>query len=322
VKKKEADGFKRREPKMHANKLAGALMYDPCIGQFDYVQEEVPTYPFVVKNSNLFNFNQSFMHELEMLHKECGYADFLEEYLVYPARKHQPAIAPNDPPYYTKCDIFDLALDTAFDPNPCFNVYEIPAMCPIPFDPLGYPTIFEMEPVGFEVYFNRPDVKKALHAPSSVQWSECGGNPFIGDKGTGGPEAEGDLSADPIQKVLPQVIEATNRVLVANGDYDMIIITDGTLLSIQNMTWNGRLGFEEKPWAPINIRIPDLLYTSEFDDSGNQGVDGPQGLMGVQHYERGLLWAETYQSGHMQPQYQPRVSYRHLQWLLGHIETL
>jgi carboxypeptidase D len=68
-------------------------------------------------------------------------------------------------------------------------------------------------------YFNRPDVKTALHAPMNSVWSECANRRvFTSPRGTG-PEREGDLSADPIQKVLPQVIQATNRVLVANGDY-------------------------------------------------------------------------------------------------------
>lgn len=40
---------------------------------------------------------------------------------------------------------------------------------------------------------------------------------------------EGDTSVDPLQHVLPRVIEATNRVLIANGDFDVIIITNGTL---------------------------------------------------------------------------------------------
>jgi carboxypeptidase D len=44
--------------------------------------------------------------------------------------------------------------------------------------------------------------------------------------------------------------------------------------------------------------------------------------MGIQHYERGLMWAETYQCGHMEPQFQPRSSYRHLQWVLGRIDQL
>ena len=37
--------------------------------------------------------------------------------------------------------------------------------------------------------------------------------------------------------VLPQIIEATNRVLVSNGDWDAVIYTNATLLAIQNMTW-------------------------------------------------------------------------------------
>jgi carboxypeptidase D len=142
-----------------------------------------------------------------------------------------------------------------------------------------------------------------------------------GDKG---PEQEGDLSANPIEKVLPQVIEATNRVLVANGDYDMVIITNGTLLAIQNMTWNGKLGFQEKPSTPIEITLSDLVYEGVFASSENDaaGLDGPQGLMGIQHYERGLMWAETFQSGHMEPQYQPRSSLKHIKWLLGRIDAL
>jgi carboxypeptidase D len=71
-----------------------------------------------------------------------------------------------------------------------------------------------------------------MHAPEHESWAECKGPVFLG--GSGGPESEGDLSADPIQKVLPQVIEATNRVLVSNGDYDMIIISNGTLMAVSD----------------------------------------------------------------------------------------
>lgn len=70
------------------------------------------------------------------------------------------------------------------------------------------------------------------------------------------------------------------------------------------------------------ITLPDLQYEATFADNGIAGYDDPQGTMGVQHYERGLMWAETWLCGHMQPQFQSRSSYRHLQWLLGHIDTL
>lgn len=71
----------------------------------------------------------------------------------------------------------------------------------------------------------------AIHAPLNVSWVECSNEAvFVG--GNSGPETEGDTSPDPIQHVLPQVIEATNRVLIGNGDFDMIIITNGTLMSM------------------------------------------------------------------------------------------
>ena len=161
-----------------------------------------------------------------------------------------------------------------------------------------------------------------MHAPQNIAWAECNYPVFTGEVAGTGPEGEGDTSPDPIQHVLPQVIEGTNRVLVGNGDYDMIIITNGTLMSIQNMTWNGKLGFQTQPSTPININIPDLVYPEVFNENGLQGADGPQGVMGIQHYERGLMWVETFQSGHMEPEFQPRASYRHLLWLLGYTESI
>jgi carboxypeptidase D len=107
--------------------LSGALTYDPCIGQFDYVQEEVPAVPFVVANNNLFNFNESFLAQLQGLHESCGYADYIDKYLTFPASGVQPPVFFN----YTSeenCDVFDLINVAAFDPNPCFDIYEITTM--------------------------------------------------------------------------------------------------------------------------------------------------------------------------------------------------
>ncbi|KAI9924743.1 hypothetical protein ASPWEDRAFT_111975 [Aspergillus wentii DTO 134E9] len=299
--------------------LKGALVYDPCIGQFDYVQEQVPTYPFVQENANLFNFNASFMSELESLHETCGYKDFIDEYLVFPPSGPQPPKPFSETSKDDRCDIFDKVNDAVMVPNPCFDVYEINSMCPLQWDVLGFPTALEYKAPGSTVYFDRPDVKRAMHAPN-VTWAICSENPvFVGPEGSG-PEGEGDISANPIETVLPQVIEATNRVLIGNGDYDMIIITNGTLMSIQNMTWNGQLGFQSAPETPIEIDLPDLQWAEVLEQNGLE--PSTQGIMGISHYERGLMWAETFQSGHMQPQYQPRVAYRHLEWLLGRVDSL
>lgn len=297
--------------------LSGALMYDPVIGEYITTQEQVPTVPFVKENNNVLGLNDSFVAQLEELDVSCGYADFRKKYFTFPPSGVQP------PKFFNSttdkhCDVFNLAFDAAYAPNPCFNAYMLGTQCPILSDPLGYPTNLQYSYDGMPVYFNRSDVKRAMHAPKNIEWLSCKGPVFLGD---GGPQGEGDLSPDPIQHVLPRIIEATKHVLVSNGDLDSVILTDGTLLAIQNMTWGGKLGFQVKPSTPIVITLPDLQYSAVFEGNGYGGLDGAA-AMGIQHYERGLMWAQTYLSGHMQPQFQPRSSYRHLQWMLGHIDGL
>ncbi|PKY06468.1 putative pheromone processing carboxypeptidase [Aspergillus campestris IBT 28561] len=298
--------------------MQGALVYDPCIGQYDYVQEQAPAVPFVQENANLFNFNASFMEEIESLHKTCGYESYMDEYLTFPPSSPQPPVSFNVTDEATSCNIFGSINAAVLQTNPCFNIYQISQMCPLQWDVLAFPTAFLYQPAGATVYFDRADVKRALHAPEHITWAACTEDPVF----VGGPEAEGDLSANPIETVLPQVIEATNRVLVSNGDYDMIILTNGTLLAIQNMTWNGALGFQAAPSTPINITLPDLQYRDVFMANNATGWQDGQGVMGVQHYERGLMWAQSFQTGHMQPSNQPRLTYRHLEWLLGRVDEL
>ncbi|CAG8884062.1 unnamed protein product [Penicillium nalgiovense] len=222
---------------------------------------------------------------------------------------------------YDECDIYNMIYYEAFNPNPCWSPYKITQTCPLLWDVLGFPTDLAYQP-GPATYFNRTDVKKALHVPQDIDWELCSvDGVFVSENP--GPEQQYDESANPTEHVLPRLIEATNRVLISNGDWDYLIITNGTLLAIQNMTWNGELGFQNRPTAPINIDMPDLQYAAVFDaQEGYGALDGPQGMMGVQHYERGLMFAETFQAGHRQPQDQGRMSYRHVQWLLGDDEYL
>jgi carboxypeptidase D len=60
----------------------------------------------------------------------------------------------------------------------------------------------------------------------------------------------------------------------------MVIITNRTLLSIQNMTWNGKLGFQERTPTPIVIDLEDLQYQAVFDANNLAGYDDPQGTLG------------------------------------------
>lgn len=245
--------------------------------------------PYVNAFSNFLNLNQSFLNHLNNLHESCGYAEFYDKYMVFPPAGLQPST----PVDYDNCDVFDLAWNASLEVNNCFNIYAINQQCPLLWDVLGFPTSLVYSPTGAPpLYFNRSDVKQAMHAPQDVNWEVCASQSVLLD----------DTSLPTIVHAIPQMIEATNRVLIANGDYDMILITNGTLLGIQNMTWNGALGFQTAPSTPINITIPDMAWNAEFanPESYPQGVDGPQGIMGIQHYERGLMWSETFQSGHME----------------------
>ena len=52
---------------------------------------------------------------------------------------------------------------------------------------------------------------------------------------------------------------------------------------------SGALGFQSAPTEDFMVPLPDPKY-------GYHGR-GAQGVLGKQHYERGLQWVETYQAG-------------------------
>ncbi|KAI9707898.1 MAG: hypothetical protein M1820_004504 [Bogoriella megaspora] len=288
--------------------VAGALIYSPTIGQYNHVQRNVPTYQFVKANNNLFNFNQSYLATLEQSSASCGFTDWLDKYLQFPPPGLQPPVGKDEAS--EECEIYTNVQLEQIIVHPCVSFTDITQGCPAPFDPLALH--INNDP---PAYFNRTDVRQALHAPRNFNhaqgdqlneiWYECAlfaTNPFLGPIDGEGPEGQQDISPDPTQSVLPQVIEATNRVFLGNGNYDFTVLTNGTLLAIQNMTWNGELGFQQAP-------------SKEFVVPG-------QGVVGKQHFERGLLWAELYATSHLPPQRQPQASLRHLEWLLGRIDEL
>jgi carboxypeptidase D len=69
----------------------------------------------------------------------------------------------------------------------------------------------------------------------------------------------------------------------------MVLISNGTLLMIQNMTWNGAQGFQTKPTDPF--------YVPYHDDPSLSTVAG-SGVFGTTHTERGLTWVSIDLAGH------------------------
>lgn len=167
---------------------------------------------------------------------------------------------------------------------------------------LGFPGSFFYEPAPWN-YFNRTDVKKAINAPME-DWEEC--SPGVLDTDTSPPSG---LS------VLPRVIEKNNKTIIGHGMLDMILLMNGTVMMINNMTWNGAQGFSTPPSEWHDFYVP---YHSEL----NLGSTAGAGVFGSWWEERGLTFCTVDLSGHMIPQYQPSSAYRQLEYLLGRIDNL
>lgn len=285
--------------------VAGVLIYDPVVGDFN-IQDSAVTLPFVNHHHGLFPYNDTFSAYLHKEHETCGFDKYIDKYMRFPPAGPQPTTN-----YSDECsNVWSRAYGSIFEINPCFDVYEVSTMCPMTWDVLGFPSDHNYTPAGSQVYLDREDVKKAIHAPTNVQWGECSNQSvFFNDTDDSDPSSVA---------ALPRVIDATKNVIIGHGLLDMVLIANGTLLTIQNMTWGGKLGFEKAPVEPLLIP-PNAVVAP--DDGGFAALAG-NGVLGTAHEERGLTYTTVTLSGHMVPGYAPSVAWRHLEKLLGRVDSL
>ncbi|KAH9910242.1 Alpha/Beta hydrolase protein, partial [Amylocystis lapponica] len=184
--------------------LKGFWISDPSIS-WDVVQEEIPAVSFVHKYLDVFSLNDTFMTQLDAQAVRCGYADYFEKYVSYPPTGLLPLPGTSveaDP----GCDVWDEIFYAAVVVNPAFNIYRIFDTYPILWDVLGFPGSFPQTQVS-PLYFDRRDVKRALHAPLHVDWTECSNVNVFPD---------GDASLPPAFTVLPTVIEKSERAVIVH----------------------------------------------------------------------------------------------------------
>ncbi|RFU72029.1 serine-type carboxypeptidase [Trichoderma arundinaceum] len=289
--------------------LKGLIVYDGIM--FDgNVQSNVPTLQYVTRHKDEFAFDDATLAKVKSISDGCGFTDYFEKYLTFPPSGVQPIITPglqvlpngtiagNETCY----DFWNYVTEWATEANPCFNVYNILDHCPFPYDPLGD-----------EPYFDRADVKKALHAPAAINWTQCINNPFNSTDGS-------DQSPPPGLKQLPHVIDATQNVILAQGAVDWILVLNGVILGVQNMTWGGKTGFQTQPQDPFYVP----LYGFDPFGSGGYASNLPagSGVQGTTHHERGLTLVATQLAGHEGPQYAAASAFRHLEKLLGRVKSL
>ena len=102
----------------------------------------------------------------------------------------------------------------------------------------------------------------------------------------------------PLHTVLPSVIEKSNRTVILHGMLDYVMLPNGSALAIQNMTWDGKQGFQRPPVQRVM-------------------VDGEEA--GTFQNERKLTFITVNGASHMISAYKPKPSYKIMQYMLGQI---
>ncbi|KAL4893093.1 carboxypeptidase 4 [Aspergillus ambiguus] len=269
------------------------MIYAPAISHFNHFQ-------------NILALNHTFAQNISRRAEKCGYNRFLDEALTYPPPSNFPT--PPDP-NNDDCAIRDEIVQAAYFVNPCFNLYHLTDFCPYLWDEMGS----HSPAVGPDNYFNRSDVQQILHVPRT-DFSECTTNEIFPDGDPSPPSALGPL---------PSVIERTNNTIIAHGWLDSLLFVNGSLVTIQNMTWNGAQGFHYQPteplYVPYHYGLAELAHNSAPIPFT---LDAGAGHLGTAHTERGLTFTTVYVAGHQIPRYAPGAAYRQLEFLLGRIHSL
>jgi carboxypeptidase D len=290
--------------------------------------------PFVKSRSQIFNFNSTYMDYLE-----TNAADAIQYYDEHINQFPPAGPFPPVPANATAFDVSDSVLTAATYINPCYNPYHITDTCPFPWDQMQ---LYGLA-AGPSDFFNSTAVQTALHVPPK-DFSVCNaGSPGL---------LYNDTLPDSAFGPLPGVIERTNNVIITHGEMSMVGLADGSLLCIQNMTWGGKQGFQTPMPADLNLFMP---YHRGLDEivAGTAPIPmthtAGAGLLGKWHSERGVTFARVSTGGHsglsfhspillgdsshrtkllmtfrhaVEPQFNPGVSYRLLELLLGRIPSL
>ena len=184
----------------------------------------------------------------------CGYANYTAQHLTYPPKGVIPLPRPSHV-IPDKCRIWEDIVSSAEVLNPAFNIYRIfdtvsylilnlsvsemnsrNLQFPVLWDVLGRPCVSSVltplvlsnsavytrgthRQIQTPIYFDRQDVKQAIHAPLNMTWKECNKKVF----------PDGDKSLPPVFTVLPNAIEKSERSVIVHGLADFVLIAEGSV---------------------------------------------------------------------------------------------
>ncbi|KAI9893341.1 MAG: hypothetical protein M1814_000471 [Vezdaea aestivalis] len=128
-------------------------------------------------------------------------------------------------PCHGGCATYSIGLDYLYVKFPCFNAYNIDYTCDDGLDESS-----------FLKYLNRPEVKTAIHVTNK---------PFATCNYTVLQQLIDPYPPPPAYEIIPRILTKI-PVHLYSGERDALLVTLGTELAIQNMTWNGRQGFSAR----------------------------------------------------------------------------
>jgi carboxypeptidase D len=244
--------------------LQGGIIIDGSITD-QRLQEDVVVYQYAVQHQKELNFTNDDIAQIKAESDKCGLTTFVDKNLKYPPSGRLPD-------YSRTCQPFNTYYNLANQRNPQFNIYNIDTPTPDPNSPLGYPNSGN-EQYLHNTFFDNYDLQTYIHAPHQ-KWVECATVFPTGDKSKK-PDRQPDFS----HSILATTIEKSKKFIIMNGNLDGLLITNGTSLALQNLTWNNAQGFSKAPLTPL------------YDLEGNQKA--------ISITERGLSYAVVPQAGHM-----------------------
>ncbi len=165
-------------------------------------------------------------------------------------------------------------------------------------------------------WMNRADVKKALHVDETPYASKKYRWPGPNDKWS--YQSDYDACNDKAAPNVPsmkdfykKLAKKLDRILVLNGDTDPCVSYEGTRKAIENVGIPLVRGGSQRPYF-FDAAATDISVLAQkpllFGPSLAAQPAGPQMGGHVTNYEDNLTFATVHGSGHMIPQFRPRVS--------------
>lgn len=189
--------------------------------------ESLPIFPYAVKNQQVLNLTDDQIAGFKAKAAPYGLDTYYADNLNYPPKG--PLLLPSN---WTS-DVYDIYDDIlgAWNGAHCSSVYNIATECPFTIDPLGYPQA-AVNPSYDNFLNNQTGFIQAIRADKVFLECDNSGYREVGEPA-------------PQESIMPYVIEQSEHVVIGGGDLDILLLTMGSQLAIQNMTWSGAQGFQE-----------------------------------------------------------------------------